>query len=287
MALGKKGLGKGLDALLGEYTEPQAEGLQEIDIYLIDTNEDQPRKTFDKEKLQELAESIKLHGVVQPIVVRRAGERYSIIAGERRYRAARMAGLAAVPVVIRDMGEMQAMEVALIENIQRENLNPIEEAAAIKSLMDLHDLTQEEVSKRISKSRPAVSNAVRLLSLPEEVQDMLRDGKIQAGHARAILSIPDDLNRAIVARRIAQTGASVREAERIVKAELNPKMEPAQPKQEKRTEDPDLRAAEDALRERLGTKVLIQGSMGKGKLVIEYYNKEQLSGLYDLLIKEY
>lgn len=287
MALGKKGLGKGLDALLGEYTEPQAEGLQEIDIYLIDTNEDQPRKTFDKEKLQELAESIKLHGVVQPIVVRRAGERYSIIAGERRYRAARIAGLATVPVVIRDMGEMQAMEVALIENIQRENLNPIEEAAAIKSLMDLHDLTQEEVSKRISKSRPAVSNAVRLLSLPEEVQDMLRDGKIQAGHARAILAIPDDLNRAIVARRIAQTGASVREAERIVKAELNPKMEPAQPKQEKRTEDPDLRAAEDALRERLGTKVLIQGSMGKGKLVIEYYNKEQLSGLYDLLIKEY
>lgn len=286
MALGKKGLGKGLDALLGDYTEPQAEGLRDVDIYLIDTNEDQPRKSFDKEKLQELAESIKLHGVVQPIVVRSMGERYSIIAGERRYRAARMAGLATVPVVIKDMDEMQAMEVALIENIQRENLNPIEEAAAIKSLMDLHDLTQEEVSKRISKSRPAVSNAVRLLSLPNEVQDMLRDGSIQAGHARAILAIPDDTNRAIVARRIAQSGASVREAERIVKAELNPKMEPAVPKQEKRTEDPDLRAAEDALRERLGTKVIIQGSMARGKLVIEYYNKDQLSGIYDLLTGE-
>jgi len=286
MAMGKKGLGKGLDALLGDFSEPQATGLQEIDIYLIDTNEGQPRKTFDKEKLNELAESIKLHGVVQPIVVRKIGERYSIIAGERRYRAARIAGLATVPVVIRDMGEMQAREVALIENIQRENLNPIEEAAAIKTLMDLHDLTQEEVSRRISKSRPAVSNAVRLLSLPEEVQDMLKEGQIQAGHARAILAIPDALNRTIVARRIAQSGASVREAEKIVKAELNPKMEPVTPRAEKRTPDPDLRAAEDALRERLGTKVSIQGSAAKGKLVIEYYTKDQLSGLYDLLIGE-
>ncbi|MDD6045777.1 MAG: ParB/RepB/Spo0J family partition protein [Clostridia bacterium] len=286
MALGKKGLGKGLDALLGDYSEPTASGLQELDIYLIDTNEDQPRKTFDKEKLEELAESLRLHGVVQPIVVRKIGERYSIIAGERRYRAARMAGLATVPVVIRDMDEMQAREVALIENIQRENLNPIEEAAAIKSLMDLHDLTQEEVSKRISKSRPAVSNSVRLLSLPEEVQDMVKEGKLQAGHARAILSIPDDLNRTIVARRIAESGASVREAEKLVKAELNPRMEPAVPKAEKRPADPDLRAAEDALRERLGTKVSIQGGMSKGKLVIEYYTKDQLSGLYDLLIGE-
>lgn len=286
MALGKKGLGKGLDALLGDYSEPTASGLQEMDIYLIDTNEDQPRKTFDKEKLEELAESLRLHGVVQPIVVRKIGERYSIIAGERRYRAARMAGLATVPVVIRDMDEMQAREVALIENIQRENLNPIEEAAAIKSLMDLHDLTQEEVSKRISKSRPAVSNSVRLLSLPEEVQDMVKEGKLQAGHARAILSIPDDLNRTIVARRIAESGASVREAEKLVKAELNPRMEPAVPKAEKRPADPDLRAAEDALRERLGTKVSIQGGMSKGKLVIEYYTKDQLSGLYDLLIGE-
>lgn len=286
MALGKKGLGKGLDALLGDYSEPTASGLQELDIYLIDTNEDQPRKTFDKEKLEELAESLRLHGVVQPIVVRKIGERYSIIAGERRYRAARMAGLTTVPVVIRDMDEMQAREVALIENIQRENLNPIEEAAAIKSLMDLHDLTQEEVSKRISKSRPAVSNSVRLLSLPEEVQDMVKEGKLQAGHARAILSIPDDLNRTIVARRIAESGASVREAEKLVKAELNPRMEPAVPKAEKRPADPDLRAAEDALRERLGTKVSIQGGMSKGKLVIEYYTKDQLSGLYDLLIGE-
>lgn len=286
MALGKKGLGKGLDALLGDYSEPTASGLQELDIYLIDTNEDQPRKTFDKEKLEELAESLRLHGVVQPIVVRKIGERYSIIAGERRYRAARMAGLATVPVVIRDMDEMQAREVALIENIQRENLNPIEEAAAIKSLMDLHDLTQEEVSKRISKSRPAVSNSVRLLSLPEEVQDMVKEGKLQAGHARAILSIPDDLNRTIVARRIAESGASVREAEKLVKAQLNPRMEPAVPKAEKRPADPDLRAAEDALRERLGTKVSIQGGMSKGKLVIEYYTKDQLSGLYDLLIGE-
>lgn len=286
MAMGKKALGKGLDALLGDFSEPQASGLQEIDIYLIDTNEDQPRKTFDKEKLEELAESLKLHGVVQPIVVRKMGERYSIIAGERRYRAARMAGLSTVPVVVRDMDEMQAREVALIENIQRENLNPIEEAAAIKSLMDLHDLTQEEVSRRISKSRPAVSNTIRLLSLPDEVQDMVKQGQLQAGHARAILAIPDDLNRTIIARRIAQSGASVREAERIVKAELNPKMEPVTPKAEKRTPDPDLRAAEDALRERLGTKVSIQGSAAKGKLVIEYYTKDQLSVIYDLLINE-
>ena len=286
MAMGKKGLGKGLDALLGDFTEPQKAGLQEVDIYLIDTNEDQPRKSFDKEKLQELSDSIKLHGVVQPIVVRKIGERYSIIAGERRYRAARLAGLSTVPVVIKEMNEMQAMEVALIENIQRENLNPIEEAAAIKSLMDLHDLTHEEVSKRISKSRPAVSNAVRLLSLPDEVQDMVKQGKLQAGHARAILAIPDDLNRTIVARRIAESGASVRETERIVKAELNSKMESKTPRKEKRIEDPDLKAAEDAMRDRLGTKVCIHGSAAKGKLVIEYYTKDQLSGLYDLLMSE-
>ena len=154
----KKGLGKGLDALLGDYQQPPEESVKEIDVNLIDTNSSQPRKSFDKEKLDELANSIKNHGIVQPIVVRRTGERYTIVAGERRYRAARIAGLNKVPVVVKDMDDYQVMEVALIENIQREDLNPIEEATAIRFLMVQNDLTQEEVAERLAKSRPSIAN---------------------------------------------------------------------------------------------------------------------------------
>ena len=163
----KKGLGRGLDALLGDYTAAPPEGVRQTDVYLIDTNADQPRKTFDEEKLRELADSIARHGMVQPIIVRQNGERFVIVAGERRFRAARMAGLTQVPVIVKALDDAEVMEVALIENLQRENLNPIEEAAAIRFLMEQHDLTQEEVAKRLAKSRPAIANSLRLLNLDE------------------------------------------------------------------------------------------------------------------------
>ena len=276
----KKGLGRGLDALLGDYTQPTPEGVQELDIHLIDTNAGQPRKDFDQEKLQELADSIRQHGVVQPILLRQNGERYVIVAGERRFRAARLAGLEKVPAIVKDLDEAQVMEVALIENLQREDLNPIEEAAAIRFLMQQHDLTQEEVSKRLSKSRPAIANSLRLLTLPEPVQAYLRNGKLQAGHARALAGLQDPEAQAVLADKIAGEGLSVRAAESLAREQGQ---KPPRQKKEPPATDPDLAAAEASLREWLGTKVSIQGSSQRGRIVIEYYNAELLQGIYDLL----
>lgn len=276
----KKGLGRGLDALLGDYTQPTPEGVQELDIHLIDTNAGQPRKDFDQEKLQELADSIRQHGVVQPILLRQNGERYVIVAGERRFRAARLAGLEKVPAIVKDLDEAQVMEVALIENLQREDLNPIEEAAAIRFLMQQHDLTQEEVSKRLSKSRPAIANSLRLLTLPEPVQAYLRNGKLQAGHARALAGLQDPEAQAVLADKIVGEGLSVRSAESLAREQGQ---KPPRQKKEPPATDPDLAAAEASLREWLGTKVSIQGSSQRGRIVIEYYNAELLQGIYDLL----
>ena len=276
----KKGLGRGLDALLGDYTQPTPEGVQELDIHLIDTNAGQPRKDFDQEKLQELADSIRQHGVVQPILLRQNGERYVIVAGERRFRAARLAGLEKVPAIVKDLDEAQVMEVALIENLQREDLNPIEEAAAIRFLMQQHDLTQEEVSKRLSKSRPAIANSLRLLTLSEPVQAYLRNGKLQAGHARALAGLQDPEAQAVLADKIVGEGLSVRAAESLAREQGQ---KPPRQKKEPPATDPDLAAAEASLREWLGTKVSIQGSSQRGRIVIEYYNAELLQGIYDLL----
>lgn len=276
----KKGLGRGLDALLGDYTQPTPEGVQQVDIRRIDTNAGQPRKDFDQEKLQELADSIRQHGVVQPILLRQNGERYVIVAGERRFRAARLAGLEKVPAIVKDLDEAQVMEVALIENLQREDLNPIEEAAAIRFLMQQHDLTQEEVSKRLSKSRPAIANSLRLLSLPEPVQAYLRNGKLQAGHARALAGLQDPEAQAMLADKIVGEGLSVRAAESLAREQGQ---KPPRQKKEPPATDPDLAAAEASLREWLGTKVSIQGSSQRGRIVIEYYNAELLQGIYDLL----
>ncbi len=276
----KKGLGRGLDALLGDYTQPTPEGVQQVDIRRIDTNAGQPRKDFDQEKLQELADSIRQHGVVQPILLRQNGERYVIVAGERRFRAARLAGLDQVPAIVKDLDEAQVMEVALIENLQREDLNPIEEAAAIRFLMQQHDLTQEEVSKRLSKSRPAIANSLRLLSLPEPVQAYLRNGKLQAGHARALAGLQDPEAQAVLADKIVGEGLSVRAAESLAREQGQ---KPPRQKKEPPATDPDLAAAEASLREWLGTKVSIQGSSQRGRIIIEYYNAELLQGIYDLL----
>ena len=285
----KKGLGRGLDALLGDYTAAPPEGVRQTDVYLIDTNADQPRKTFDEEKLKELADSIARHGMVQPIIVRQNGERFVIVAGERRFRAARLAGLTQVPVIVKALDDAEVMEVALIENLQRENLNPIEEAAAIRFLMEQHDLTQEEVAKRLAKSRPAIANSLRLLNLDDGVQDYVREGKLSAGAARALVAVKDARKQRTLAQEASLRGLSVREVERRAHA-ANNEEEIRRMKAEQKAEatrgcsSNDLYAAQEQLRERLGTRVAINGTEEQGKLVIEYYSKDMLEGLYELLM---
>lgn len=287
----KKGLGRGLDALLGDYTAAPPEGVRQTDVYLIDTNADQPRKTFDEEKLRELADSITRHGMVQPIIVRQNGERFVIVAGERRFRAARMAGLTQVPVIVKALDDAEVMEVALIENLQRENLNPIEEAAAIRFLMEQHDLTQEEVAKRLAKSRPAIANSLRLLNLDDGVQDYVREGKLSAGAARALVAVKDVRKQRTLAQEAALRGLSVREVERRAHA-ANNEEEIKRMKAEQKAEiargriSNDLYAAQEQLRERLGTRVTISGTEEQGKLVLEYYSRDMLEGLYELLMRQ-
>lgn len=287
----KKGLGRGLDALLGDYTAAPPEGVRQTDVYLIDTNADQPRKTFDEEKLKELADSIARHGMVQPIIVRQNGERFVIVAGERRFRAARLAGLTQVPVIVKALNDAEVMEVALIENLQRENLNPIEEAAAIRFLMEQHDLTQEEVAKRLAKSRPAIANSLRLLNLDDGVQDYVREGKLSAGAARALVAVKDARKQRTLAQEASLRGLSVREVERRAHA-ANNEEEIRRMKAEQKAEatrgcsSNDLYAAQEQLRERLGTRVAINGTEEQGKLVIEYYSKDMLEGLYELLMRQ-
>lgn len=287
----KKGLGRGLDALLGDYTAAPPEGVRQTDVYLIDTNADQPRKTFDEEKLRELADSIARHGMVQPIIVRQNGERFVIVAGERRFRAARMAGLTQVPVIVKALDDAEVMEVALIENLQRENLNPIEEAAAIRFLMEQHDLTQEEVAKRLAKSRPAIANSLRLLNLDDGVQDYVREGKLSAGAARALVAVKDVRKQRTLAQEAALRGLSVREVERRAHA-ANNEEEIKRMKAEQKAEiargriSNDLYTAQEQLRERLGTRVTISGTEEQGKLVLEYYSRDMLEGLYELLMRQ-
>lgn len=287
----KKGLGRGLDALLGDYTAAPPEGVRQTDVYLIDTNADQPRKTFDEEKLKELADSIARHGMVQPIIVRQNGERFVIVAGERRFRAARLAGLTQVPVIVKALDDAEVMEVALIENLQRENLNPIEEAAAIRFLMEQHDLTQEEVAKRLAKSRPAITNSLRLLNLDDGVQDYVREGKLSAGAARALVVVKDARKQRTLAQEASLRGLSVREVERRAHA-ANNEEEIRRMKAEQKAEatrgcsSNDLYAAQEQLRERLGTRVAINGTEEQGKLVIEYYSRDMLEGLYELLMRQ-
>ena len=280
-----KGLGKGLDAFFGDVAPQENDIVKRVKVELIDNDPGQPRKNFNEEKLNELAESISQHGIVQPLIVRKNGERYTIIAGERRFRAAMKAGIKEVPVIVRDMDAREVMEVALIENIQRENLNPIEEAAAIRFLMQEHDLTQDEVAKRLSKSRPAIANTVRLLQLPEAVQDHLREGRLQPGHARVLASITDEELLEKTADKCAAEGWSVRETEEQVKkamvlAELHKK-----PRRRRRLSN-DLAAARSRLRERLGTRVEIQGDEHKGKIIIEYYTDDGLQSVYETIMGE-
>lgn len=282
MSAVKRGLGKGLSALLadaGENTDNKS--VIEIDINLIDTNKNQPRKIFDEEKLNELAESVKTFGIVSPIIVNPTNGRYMIVAGERRYRAARMAKLATVPIIIKELSSREQMEISIIENLQREDLNAIEEAQALRTLMDEYSLTQEEVSKRISKSRPAIANSLRLLTLPEDVLNMISSGELSAGHARCLVTLPDDNTRIKYASTIVSRGLSVRESEKLVSEFEKPK-KTAKPKP-KSKENPDIKFVEKNLSSALDTKVTLSGDLKRGKMLIEYYSSEQLEAIYDFI----
>ena len=275
----KKGLGRGLDALLESFEPGKAPAsLQEVSVYDIDTNPDQPRKTFDEEKLEELASSIRTHGIVQPLILYRQGERYTIVAGERRFRAARLAGLKVVLAVITDKEEHELQEVSLIENLQREDLNPVEEAAAIRFLMVQHNLTQEEVSSRIGRSRPAVTNALRLLNLPESVQEMLKEGSLSAGHGKMLAGLNDPEKAEKLAQKTAKEGWSVRQLEEAVRLNALPR------KKVTHRMDPEVKRAASALRSRLRAKVAIEGDQEKGKIVISYFSKDDLMNICDAIL---
>ena len=285
MAAQKKGLGRGLDALLDPYAlsveeqEESGTGVLLVNVREIDTNALQPRKQFDEASLKELADSIRLHGIVQPLIVKKKGSRYFIIAGERRFRAARLAGLEEVPVLVTDYDEAEIHEVSLIENIQRENLNPIEEAAAIRFLMKQHDMTQEEVATRLGKSRPVIANALRLLQLPESVIEQLKSGVLSAGHGRALAGLSDNALIEQLAAECVKNEYSVRALEERIK-HLNDKKKPAEKKQ-KPALSSDLAGIEEAFRESLGTKVTLTGSSTRGKITIEYFNREDLERVYE------
>lgn len=288
MAAQKKGLGRGLDALLGPYRAEEAESEKDrvirVPVRMIDTNREQPRKDFNEEALAELADSIRVHGVVQPLIVVRKGDRYTIVAGERRFRAARMAGLTELPVLVADYDDRQIHEVALIENIQRQDLNPIEEAAAIRFLMEQHDLTQEEVSGRIGRSRPAVANTLRLLQLPEETIDLVRKGELSAGHGRALAGIRDKKLQKSITLETLRMGYSVRALESRIR-NLQEKKGGARGTGSGR-KSAVLSETERMLREALGTRVKIEGTEEKGTVTLYYYSGSELSDLYGLLARK-
>lgn len=280
---GPKGLGKGLGALMGDFMEESQENspYRTLPIYKIEPNPDQPRQDFDEEELAALAESISIHGLVQPLTVREMPSGYyQIIAGERRWRAARMAELSEVPVIVMEADDKKTMELALIENLQRQDLNPVEEALGYRSLMDEYGMTQEETASRVGKSRPAVANALRLLSLSPKVLEMVRSGKLSAGHARAVLSLKTEKSQDDAAQRIAALGLSVRQAELLCK---NLSREPAP--QPKVTLAVDYVAeCEKTLSKHLGRGVKIINGKRKGKFELEFYGQEDLQNLLDALM---
>ncbi|WP_346979881.1 ParB/RepB/Spo0J family partition protein [Christensenella minuta] len=283
----KRGLGKGLGALMADAQAgaTEKEGASEIDIFLLDNDTNQPRKKFDEAKLKELAQSIKVHGIMQPIIVYKNEGRYTIIAGERRFRAAKMAGLSKVPVIVKQLEKREVLELSLIENIQREDLNPLEQAAALQQLMTDYSLTQDEVSKRVGKSRSAIANLLRLLSLPEPVKKLVTGGKLSAGHARCLLPLEDNKKIGEGAKYIVEGGLSVREAEAMVKEWLNPAAPAKKAQKTKKAVPVELRDAQDELSRALATKVQIKGSLAKGRISIEYYTAQQLEELYEFLKK--
>ncbi len=286
--MASKGLGKGLDSMIPPKRTARAQAQDSaanknanksgeviLKINDVEPNKNQPRRTFNEDSLIELSESIKQHGIVQPLVVAKQKDYYEIIAGERRWRAAKIAGLKEVPVIIKDYSPQEIMEVALIENIQREDLNPIEEAKAYKNLIDEYNLKQDQVAEKVSKSRTAVTNALRLLKLDDRVQEMLINENISSGHARALLGLDDAEKQYNIATQIFDEKLSVRETEKLVK-QINRPEQPPKPKKELKN-DFLYRDIEEKLKEKIGTKVKInRKTEDKGKIEIEYYSPEEL-----------
>ena len=287
-----RGLGRGLDALFAdqapivkepEKVEEAEQTVSEnsvvyINIHDIKPNENQPRKNFNEEKIQELSSSILEHGIIQPLVVRKHESGFEIVAGERRWRAARKAGLKEVPCIVRSFSDEENMLIAIIENMQREDLSPIEEAEGLNQMIKIYGLTQEEVSKSVSKSRPYITNALRLLKLPEEIKQYVTDGKISAGHARALISIGDAAVQKEIANRIIKEDLSVRTTEEIVARLGKPKKKPV-----KKTKSVETLHVEGELKDIFGTKVQINQKGKKGTIELEYYSRDELNRLIELL----
>lgn len=288
MAAKKKGLGRGLDALLPEADELLPNVVQEIPVGDIDPNTEQPRRNFPEEAMTQLSASVKEQGILQPLlVVEQPGGRYRIVAGERRWRAARQAGLATVPCMVRDMDMIRQMEVSLIENLQREDLNPMEEAAAIRALMQQCGYTQETVAARLSKSRPVIANLLRLLTLPKEVAQMVREGQLSAGHARVLAGLDREEDKVALARETLAKGYSVRQLEQLaaLRREAESHGQAAHKVKNARPLPPELKELEGRVRETLGMRATLSGNAKKGKIVLQYYSQEELERLYEVLEK--
>ncbi|MBQ6346206.1 MAG: ParB/RepB/Spo0J family partition protein [Clostridia bacterium] len=288
----QRGLGRGLGALLGEDVvaeaaqEAQAESQQPagsvdavrmLPIGQIDPNRDQPRRSFDEEGLKELAASIEAVGVLQPIIVAPSGERFTIIAGERRYRASRLAGLDEIPAIVRDWDSQKRLEAALIENLQRDDLNPVEEAMGVRQLMDEAGLTQEKAAERLGKSRPAVANLLRLLTLPDSVKQLLAEGKLSAGHARALVTV-EPRRQVQLANLTVQQGWSVRQLERICAQPVKEEVPKA-----RKARDAQIGELENMARELFGTRVRLDGTNDSGRITLFYYNSDDLQRIWDVL----
>lgn len=282
----KRGLGRGLDALFDNnpevpvHTASPGNGAVQVAINDIDPNPYQPRKEFNREKLDELAQSIKEHGLIQPILATKSGARYTLVAGERRWRAARIAGLSLIPVIVKNFTSRQMAEIALIENLQRDDLNPIEEARGIKHLMDEYSLTQEAVASRLGKSRPAVTNTLRLLTLPDDIIEQISLGNISSGHGRALVGIENKALQKKLCSRIIEEGLSVRQLETIVKDSEN-LQEPAE--KAKKPEPPaEFRELAKMLESGMGSRVQISGDLKSGKITIRYSSRQELENIYSI-----
>ena len=297
MVAKKSGLGKGLDALIPagnkkapvkKETEPviiekivEKKGVETLKITEVEPNREQPRKNFNEDALLELSDSIKQYGVIQPLIVQKKGDHYEIIAGERRWRAAKMAGIKEIPVIIKDYSDQQVMEISLIENIQREDLNPIEEAEGIRQMIETYGLTQEEVSKSVGKSRPYIANSLRLLRLPETVRKYVEDGSLSTGHAKAIAAVSDEKKQIELAEVAIRDGLSVRQLEKLAQQDKSGVKTRSSVKQK----TADVKRVEEDLKNALGTKVTLNQKGKKGKIEIEFYSKDELERLIELLKK--
>lgn len=292
MSVKKRGLGKGLSALIPDEPlldivdiENNEEKIKLIDISLIEPNSEQPRRDFDEEALSELVQSIQKHGILQPIIVRKQNNGYEIVAGERRWRAAKEAGLKEVPALVKELSQIEVSQIALIENLQREDLNPVEEAMAFKNLSEKYKLTQEEISQAVGKSRPYISNVMRLLNLEDEIIDLISKGSISSGHGRALLAVEDRNARIKLCQAIVEKGLSVRETEKLVKEflENKGKNKGSEKKKNDSNKDPIILGIEESLRKFFGTKVIVTKGNKKGKIEIEYYNDDDLERILELL----